>query len=192
VRSKRVILLTDPPSIWERKNGTLAPGGSFREIVSLRSVLKSERHGVDTFLVLRDGSVLRESVFLQHIRSFQTDEHDFPHRKITSIKIQRYQGLVVALAGSAPIVIFKQILPAIAILPRQPRIFVSTGRLVGERLSQLSSRFGIEMTMLNRPGVARITRKAVAEIVDALAISESSPSSHPEIGALVFPTKPKN
>ena len=162
-------MLTDPPTrLTEIPEGGVKLGGNYREIISLRATLESKKHSVDTFIVRPDCSVFKESTFLGPEVDLKVLASAANDGEISSLEMGRYDAVILALTGRLLSAIAEAMIERIISLRWKRLIFISSGRIAAEKSSCLFLAYGISPTILQRKGVARVTRVGVKTILDNL------------------------
>jgi hypothetical protein len=82
---------------------------------------------------------------------------------------KEFQALIISLKADS----LRLFLNHVAVSPdrwiHQVRLFISTGSAMSKSLVPVLSMLRVDVTLLERPGVARITNKGIEQIIDALS-----------------------
>ncbi len=167
----KVALLTDPPNFMRHPRRQPPQfGGSYINISGVRRTLEQRDHGVHVLLALPDGTLTTEEDLYRFTLSKSLDLCSYgPGRAAASmVTAEPFDALIFALQRERLPEFLYAILGALKAQGRHPMILVSTGPTAGPFLSTVAAKYGMEITLLEKPGVARITRRSVDRILEML------------------------
>lgn len=168
----RVAILTDPPTAMRYpRREPPAFGGSYATVAGVRRVLEGHGHEVVVFIVLPDGGLTTEEELYEFATAKGLDLEAFGRGKPAAWMLNRYpcSFFVFALRTETLVQQYPEVIGAMHGLGNRPRVFVSAGPTARPMLQGVASKHGVEVQLLEKPGVTRITKKGLNIIVEALS-----------------------
>ncbi len=168
----KVLIVTDPPTVVRfRRSGEPYFSGSFSSIVTLQSSLRELGHTVETAIALPTGNVVNVDALTSQARSTGLKNLDHlgqGEEFSTYLRNSSPDALVLSLMSSRLLALREVVLAALEGATGVMQVFVVAGPQAGRLLGQEASARRLNITLLERPGVARLTRAGLSRIVSEL------------------------
>ena len=168
----KITIITDPPTILRKSAGdVLGFGGSYQSISNARLILENHHHHVDTLIVFQDGFLMREEEFLQSCLE-KGEINDVVTGKGISIekalKNAQLDVLLITLRTRILRRILRDLFETLIKNGKSPVLLIAAGKSTSNHVLSVANSFDLKISIIHRPGVARITRKGLEDLISKI------------------------
>lgn len=155
----KVAIITDPPTtVVHLRGGRSQIGGSFLAIRALQDALEEKGCEVQTYIALSSDSLVYLSDPLDSVGFPQLET--MSGMRISALPARdEFGAFILSLKGERIPTLLSQLLDVLDARASRSFVFVTAGPKSAEVVKQLASLHRASVHVLERPGVARITRK---------------------------------